>query len=780
MSSAADGYERFYAEKLWELLPPYYRDLDGTSEPPGALRAFVEVIAAQALHLRRSQDRLWEDQFVERADDWAVPYIGDLVATRMVSALLARARRIDVAKTVYYRRRAGTPRVLEELISDIAGWEGVVTEGFRRLARSPHGLDPALGATGSASRRQGRWSGTPPGGLADLRHPLGAQLTRTPFDELHRTPDLRAPRGRDGRHGITRVVFNLYRLTSYRVEGVTPRAFAAGFYTFDPSGRDVPLFARRTRAQALSEGATATTSAVFGTTSSESPWEDWRSARPWEIPFAIPNRLLADVAYDLDPNALTALYAGLTTSEKTALRKLYGLRITSEHRLAAILSTTTPATLTAELEAIRIATIAADCGKARLLDVDEGSIVLLPDGATPLALAGLQADELSTPAVTWAAWEEAAIDAEKGRFVVNPAIVPAGMLTHHHHGGVGVFGAGVHDRSAVPLVDADWLDGLSGPPTVTGGGNVPSPSPSGVVFVGDNQTYTTAAHNLAVVDIAVRSTAGRRPYLSLNRNWRFVAPLGGNSVLTLDGLWIGARGGPRAVVLEGGWERVEIRCCTLDPGGRAADGSTIPAMTLRVEGQVERLVVQSAVLGQIVVTGTGSIGRLEVSDSVLDAAGGIPPAVFDLPETEVTLARTTVLGTAACLRMWASDTLFSGGVTVTDVQNGCFRFSAAHTSSLDHVPHPYQSAFHADAGALFVSTLFGNPGYALLSNAPEAALVASADDLDGRASIHSGASNDGEMGASNALLWPVRDRALRAKVEEFLPFGLLPVFVYEC
>ena len=71
MTDAADGYRAFYTEKLWELIPPYYRDLDGTSEPPGALRGLVEVIAEQAAILRRSQDRVWEDQFVERADDWA-------------------------------------------------------------------------------------------------------------------------------------------------------------------------------------------------------------------------------------------------------------------------------------------------------------------------------------------------------------------------------------------------------------------------------------------------------------------------------------------------------------------------------------------------------------------------------------------------------------------------------------------------------------------------------------------------------------------------------------
>jgi hypothetical protein len=36
----------------------------------------------------------------------------------------------------------GTPRVLEELISDISGWDGKLVEAFQRLARARHGLDP--------------------------------------------------------------------------------------------------------------------------------------------------------------------------------------------------------------------------------------------------------------------------------------------------------------------------------------------------------------------------------------------------------------------------------------------------------------------------------------------------------------------------------------------------------------------------------------------------------------------------------------------------------------
>src|SRR5882757_9663901 len=99
-----DGYTAWYQAKLWQLLPGVYRNLDG-----------------ETATVRRSIDRLWENQSIETCDDWVVPYIGDLLATRLVSCLDARAQRLDVAKTIYYRRRAGTLGLLEELVADIAG-----------------------------------------------------------------------------------------------------------------------------------------------------------------------------------------------------------------------------------------------------------------------------------------------------------------------------------------------------------------------------------------------------------------------------------------------------------------------------------------------------------------------------------------------------------------------------------------------------------------------------------------------------------------------------------
>src|SRR5215472_2294047 len=134
MPASADQYQSYYQDKLWKLLPAIYRAQD-TDELNlnGPLREMVNRIGAQAAILRRSVDRLWEDQSIETCDDWVIPYIGDLLATNLVANLDARNQRLDVAKTIYYPRRKGTVALLEELAKDITGWDTKVVEFFRRL-----------------------------------------------------------------------------------------------------------------------------------------------------------------------------------------------------------------------------------------------------------------------------------------------------------------------------------------------------------------------------------------------------------------------------------------------------------------------------------------------------------------------------------------------------------------------------------------------------------------------------------------------------------------------
>ena len=202
MADFHDGYASFYAERLWLLLPAVYRtaDTDG-SGAPGPLRELVNRIGAQVAVVRRSIDRLWADQSIETCDNWVIPYIGDLLGTNLVSSLAPPAQRLDVANTIDYRRRKGTVEVLEELAHDVTAvngmrWTAHVVEGFRRLARTRHGLDPALGP--------GRLPGREP------RRGDRAAADRRPDRSADGQPGgrLRGPavsaRGRPGGHGLRR------------------------------------------------------------------------------------------------------------------------------------------------------------------------------------------------------------------------------------------------------------------------------------------------------------------------------------------------------------------------------------------------------------------------------------------------------------------------------------------------------------------------------------------------------------------------------------------------
>ena len=196
LTPADDRFKQYYTEKLWDWIPAVYKDEDGLSVPPDVLRSIVEILAEQAATARRSIDRLWEDPFIEHCDDWAIPYIGELLGTRLVHELNRRGRRADVARTIFYRRRKGTLQVLELLIRDITGWEGTVVESFRRLARIRHGLDP------EPELLEGFVTCTPPGGWADLSSVRGAERVDGPFDEFAHTPDFRQLAGHLGRYNI--------------------------------------------------------------------------------------------------------------------------------------------------------------------------------------------------------------------------------------------------------------------------------------------------------------------------------------------------------------------------------------------------------------------------------------------------------------------------------------------------------------------------------------------------------------------------------------------------
>ncbi|MCI0774513.1 MAG: hypothetical protein J4N97_02155 [Chloroflexi bacterium] len=715
----------------------------------GPLRQMVELVAQQAATLRRSHDRLWQDQVIERADDWAVPYIADLVGTRLISALNKAGRRADVANTIYYRRRKGTLAVLEQLIADIARWDGKIVESFRRLGRTHHGLDP--------EPARGRMSGTMMGGWADLRNPGAANLAHGPFDEFHHSPDLRQHRGQNGRYGIQRLAFHLYRLKSYPLRAVTPRLVngTVGF-TFDPSGRNVPLFSRGDRV---------------------ADWDQWKTAEEWELPVPVSRRLLLHAEFIVTERTVRLLESdpGLSAAEAADLRGIRRVRFRSEERLLetvlALPSTAGPAA-PPYFDRLLSLSITEDSAQANLLPADSTdtrnrSIVVDEDGTGVVPRHRVFAAHL-TPWSSTAHGKRIAVEPERGRLLfLEPPSEP--ISVSYYHGLSGEVGAGGYERQEC-LVPVNRVR-----TEITGGGATLNPDAihnDGVTQINDSATYEPVSDKLAVRNLTLQAANGHRPYLLPGVNWVLNAAEFSDSTVTLDGLWIGGTGGEvilraerhvEGVLQHGSYERVTIRHCTLDPGGETADCNPIQPVPLLIDCRVKELVILNSIMGPILTTDRGYVEKLSICDSIVQSLDPAVPAI-SLGQGELKLDRDTVFGDVQAHRLRASEALIEGKVNVSDVQSGCFRFSAASADSV--LPHPYRSVELTGERHIFTSRRFGDPGYGQLSDsAPE--------------SLKRGAENTSEIGVFSNLINPIKLDGLTAKAREFMPFGLIPMMINE-
>jgi hypothetical protein len=686
MATDTDRYEAWYSYKLWMLLPAVYRAEDSDSlDQPGPLQELVARIGAQAAIVRRSIDRLWDDQSIETCDDWVIDYIGDLLATNLVASLDERGRRVDVGKTINYRRRKGTLALAEELANDVTGWTVRVVEQFRRLGRTRHGLDPAVGFPAAADTPEGQLqraqgtigfhTRTGAGGMADLRDVHGANLTDSAFDEYFHTADVRRGRGATGRHNIARLGVFAWRLHSLGVAGVSAVRDAAcpNQYTFDPTGRDIQLFAPLGR--------------TFD--------DEWVSPREHQVPGPI------------SPDLLQAAFDDLYRRGSLFVQRYTG--------------------------------------------------GLPPNDYAPVTAAEVTRDP-----------RRFFIDPARGRTVAPAGVDDGPFLVDYYYGFTTEIGAGPYDRRVPGLAaDASPLPRFA---AITGGGRLSRPLrgsvPTGTVTIGDSRTYTRVANVTGIRNLEVRAENLQRPLVRPTaRAWMFTGA--GDAELTFDGLFLS---GPN-LVLRGSFERVTLRCCTLDPGtlnskrtafAKAADGRVLRSVVLLIEGTVRTLVIDRSIVGPIVERGDGQVETLIARDSIIDSCKPQRRAIT-LTAGEVELTRCTVLGTAQIHRLKASDSVLSDTVHVDDTQHGCVRFSACTAGST--LPRQYESVVVSPGAALFSSVSFGSPHYGQLLDSVGSTIL-------------EGGEDGSEIGAFARERNAVKERSLLVKYQEYLPLGIEPVMVH--
>jgi hypothetical protein len=450
--------------------------------------------------------------------------------------------------------------------------------------------------------------------------------------------------------------------------------------------------------------------------------------------------------------------------------------------------------------ALLLSALVDECGKRALLpiglyasnaaptstdeDTSDASVVvkrfrgdLLPPRYVPVARELVVAGDLAAfAAVIGGVPKEWVIDPHRGRLLwVGGGAAPQPLVSYHY-GFSGGIGAGGYNRSA-SLTRAVTRIIRDGGAIQTSAPANPNFLPAGgangeTVEVLDSATYTPIDNRDQITNLELRAANRERAYLRLTHNWLLDTSANLDSLLVLDGLWVGADAA-FSIQLRGDYGEVVLRHMTLDPGGVDAGGNPIRPVPLSVRGNVGRLVIEDSITGRIAVEGAGNIETLEIRDSIVDGRVSAAPAI-SVPFGRVIMRRVTVFGEVAVESLDASEALITGLATVVDTQEGCFRFSAVleradplnPASAHSRVPHPYESHFIRDFNAVFTSRVFGQPGFAQLAESAPLALLR-------------GAENGSEIGAFSGLLNPIELDSLRAKIDEFAPFGLLPVYLFE-
>jgi len=675
-----DNLEAYFQDKLWNMIPAIYRTLDTDSfNSNGPLREMVNRIGAQAAVLRRSIDRLWEDQSIETCDDWVISYIGGLVATNLVNSLDARGQRLDVANTVYYRQRKGTVAILEEIAADITGWNARIVEFFRRMGRTRHNFDPPIGlpASGPTHATQqvaigdggtkvfpslplsatpiypgtlqviqgdlavgnddgfGVITGTggsgltgtldyssgelaldfataPPagasisvswnylgfdnslqiaeglvgaktntqiGGWADLRNVYGASKAQTAFDEFSHTADLRLGVDQVGWQNISHLGVFLWRLYSFAAGISTPVASiqCPGQFSFDPTGRQIPLFAAASR-------------------NSNSYGDNWVSPQEWQLPGEISLELM-----------------------QLALRnpQTYPLYATSVDTPGAF--SVTPNSVGVY---IYTGTRYALLGPSYFLSAPEQATTIIPE------------------------WGVFQVETPSGATPENPP-----FFVTYNYGFSSTLGAGPYDRR-LPGVAADPTPAPIIP--IKGGAPISAaplgPAPvSGTIQIQDSLTYTAIADIAGIANVNIQAINQSRPVLrwpapaSGGKNQWTLNGAGNQSELLLDGLLISGAD----IVLTGSFDTVTLRCCTLDPGNAAGGGDDLqnaanPAdlyaqsvdqrdlvpSRLWIQGTINTLILDRCITGPIRTRLAGTVATLATNDSIIQ---GIPTSDLTQP-----------------------------------------------------------------------------------------------------------------------------------------------------
>ena len=675
----------------------------------GPLRALLEVAADQAAVLEETLEQLYDDLFVETAAPWALPYLGDLLGVHGLPGAPLETR-AEVANTLAWRRAKGTAHVLERIARDVTGFSARAVEFFELLAVTQH-----LGHVRPHNRA---W--------VAVRGP-----TRGP-DAGEEAPD--ACR-RDG-----------VALRLEDVGGPFERLEAAADLPHNadvrrPAGRrgrynlpHVGVFLWRLRAYRL-------------TASPAAPARD------------APTQRLRERCFRFHPLGLDAPLVRLPATEEEPE------------------SLAEPANVSGRISRRAMAACPGDFyGRDRSLRVE----LPRPGGPELVPLQAVRVCDLSR----WRLPEpgRVAIDPVLGRiaFGTRPKLPP--RVTFHYAAAADVGGgeyarpAPSGDTGAVVRVDPaggdDAVPDLAAALARVGNG--------GVVEFADSGRYACPPRlDVAGRRLTLRAADGARPLLLAEGGLAVHGAPGG--ALTLDGLLL-AGGAVRVEALGAGSEglgRLRIRHCTLVPGqALRPDGRALrpgePSLVVRAAGT--RVEVEASILGPV---RAHPRARFALSGSVVDAGAeaavawaaldgdGFGPALEVRECTLVGRVKTEALPLASnsifSARLPAGPTAaWAGPVVARRIQQGCVRFCYLPPGSRTPRRFACLPAHDEDDPWLRpapLGTRYGEAAYLLLP-------------ADAPAALRRGADDESEPGVYHHLHLARREAHLRARLDEYLRFGL--------
>ena len=705
------------ADALYQLLPAVYRIRDADLGKP--LYALVSVIADQVSVLEENLEQLHDDQFVETAAPWALPYIGDLIGLEGVNGtgFTALRPRAEVANTISYRRRKGTAAMLEQLARDVTGWPARAVEFFQLLATTQYMNHIRLENASMLSIRDGNrleFLGTAfervPAHQVATECGSPPTSTRQGVQDLPHNVDVRrvsSIAGR-GRYNIPSIGIFVWRLKAQRLSQSPAVPAADGDklrFRFSPLGVDQPLFSLPVTEDDFTH-----------------------LADPINVPMRLSRRILADGLadyYGAGKSILIETRAGTTTPVDVA--KVCVCDLTDWAHQPKV-----PFDVAIDPVLGRM-TFAADQDDV-LVTYHHGFSADMGGGEyerhVPFLSPGVALTPVTSPATITAALVGLAAGAnvielqDSGRYEECPALAPVAPT-----GGSGSLTIRAADKRSPILV----LNDSAGPRDLLLSGGAEDE----IVLDG----LTIAGGTLRVPNDGTNAL-GR---LTL-RHCTIVPGLGmPDPDPANDGLLFVASDPSLVIEIDG--TQVTIDSCILGPI-RASHDAHVTMTNSIVDASDQSNIAYCAF-------GSEAPGApIHVENSTI--AGRVNTGAIELASNTIFVATLPAV----------HDPAWIGPVQAERRQEGCMRFSHAPLGS--HLPRQYKCQPTDAANASRVYPAFDSLSYGHPVYGPEYGRLT----VRSATEIRRGADDESEMGAFHDLLAPPREALLTTRLNEYLRFGL--------